>query len=247
MPREPRCRRVSHEPKVNLYKPQGVPCQCLQEVVLKVEELEAIRLKDVLRLEQEECAQKMMVSRPTFQRILNEAHYKVAYALTNGQAIRIEGGNYCLGRGFCRRHGRYMSETDACYQKEDEITYDDAKGGGDMTKIAVCSTGDSPDSQVDERFGRCTCFMIFDRETGQFESVPNTGGDAAHGAGTGATQELINRQVGVVIAQRVGPKAFSVLQQSGIKIFSGAAGKTVEAALRSYEAGELTELTSPNN
>lgn len=66
----------------------------LTEVILSIEELEAIRLKDLLGLEQEACAEKMGVSRPTYHRILSSARAKVADALVNGKAIRVEGGNY---------------------------------------------------------------------------------------------------------------------------------------------------------
>lgn len=114
-------------------------------------------------------------------------------------------------------------------------------------KIAICSTGSSPSSQVDERFGRCACFMIWDPETKEYASLSNTGTESAHGAGTGAVQSLIQNNVGLVLSQRVGPKAFAVLKQAGIKTFSGIAGKTVEDALQSYEAGELKELLTPSN
>jgi predicted DNA-binding protein (UPF0251 family) len=63
---------------------------------LKLEEVEALRLKDLEGLEQEECAARMAVSRPTFQRILLKARSKVADSLINGKGIRIEGGNFTL-------------------------------------------------------------------------------------------------------------------------------------------------------
>ena len=66
----------------------------LEEVRLSIEEAEAIRLKDMEKLEQETCAEKMNISRATFQRVLGAARQKIADALLNGKAIRIEGGNY---------------------------------------------------------------------------------------------------------------------------------------------------------
>ncbi len=66
----------------------------LEEIILSVEELEAIRLKDLEGLEQAEGAERMRVSRPTFQRVLTEARGKIAAALIEGKAIRIEGGNF---------------------------------------------------------------------------------------------------------------------------------------------------------
>ncbi|ABI69382.1 DUF134 domain-containing protein [Syntrophomonas wolfei] len=114
MAREPRCRRVEYMPRVECFKPAGIPLSRLEEVQIKVEELEAIRLKDYLRLEQEDCARRMQVSRPTFQRILVEARAKIAYALSSGRAIRIEGGNYCMGAGYCRRRQREIREGEPC-------------------------------------------------------------------------------------------------------------------------------------
>jgi predicted DNA-binding protein (UPF0251 family) len=94
-------------PQVTLFKPAGVPARLLERVELSVEELEAIRLKDVEGLQQEECAEKMRISRPTFHRVLESARQKVADALINGKAVRIEGGNFALPRQLfrCRQDG----------------------------------------------------------------------------------------------------------------------------------------------
>lgn len=66
----------------------------LEEIQLLVEEAEAIRLKDMEKLEQEQCAERMNISRSTFSRLLDSARQKIADALLNGKAIRIEGGNF---------------------------------------------------------------------------------------------------------------------------------------------------------
>lgn len=96
MPRPPKWRRVEYEPRCTYFKPAGAPKWQLEELILSVEEIEAIRLKDKEGLEQEECAARMQVSRPTFQRILIGARAKLADAIIGGKAIRIEGGNYKL-------------------------------------------------------------------------------------------------------------------------------------------------------
>jgi predicted DNA-binding protein (UPF0251 family) len=74
----------------------------LTENRLTVEEMEAIRLRDLEHLEQEECAQKMDISRPTFQRVLTSARRKIADSLMAGKALRIEGGNFELAFGRFR-------------------------------------------------------------------------------------------------------------------------------------------------
>ncbi len=88
------CRKVKFNPEVTYFKPQGIPLRQLEEVVLNVDEFEAIRLKDLEGLEQEDAAVKMKISRPTFQRLLVSGRKKVAQAIINGKAIKIEGGNY---------------------------------------------------------------------------------------------------------------------------------------------------------
>jgi len=94
MSRPIKWRRVAFIPEVTYFKPAGIPLRVLDEVRLTVEEAEAIRLKDLEGLEQEPGAEKMNISRPTFQRVLSSARQKIAGALLNGKAIRIEGGNF---------------------------------------------------------------------------------------------------------------------------------------------------------
>ena len=96
MPRPVKWRRVAFLPQVNYFKPAGIPLRALEEISLSVEEAEAIRLKDIEGLEQEKCADRMHISRPTFQRVLSAARQKIADALLNGKAIRIEGGNFAM-------------------------------------------------------------------------------------------------------------------------------------------------------
>jgi len=102
MSRPRKCRRVTHLPQVNYFKPAGIPMRVLDEVVLSVEEAEAIRLKDLERLEQEQGAERMNISRPTFQRVLVSGRQKMADALLNGKAIRIEGGSFEIAPGRFR-------------------------------------------------------------------------------------------------------------------------------------------------
>jgi len=96
MPKQPKCRRVEFIPDVTFFKPTGIPLRFLEEVGLSVEEAEAIRLKDIEKLDQEQCAKRMQISRPTFQRVLSSSRQKIADALLNGKAIRIVGGNFEL-------------------------------------------------------------------------------------------------------------------------------------------------------
>ncbi len=62
----------------------------LKTICLTMEEMEAIRLKNVERLSQKEAAVKMNTSQSTFQRIISSAYTKMTEALIEGKAIRIE-------------------------------------------------------------------------------------------------------------------------------------------------------------
>lgn len=250
MARQPKCRHVEFIPPITSFKPAGIPRFCMEEIVLLVEEMEAIRLKDYLGMEQEECAQKMQVSRPTFQRILIEGRAKIAEALIMGKAIRIEGGDYCLGEARCRRRERMGKEMNGCpYLTRGARNADEQQRRPDQVgnNIAICSSGDSMDSMVDGRFGRCPYFILWDREKTEHKALTNMGLDLNRGAGTGLAQELLNQGVGIVICSRIGPKAFTVLNKAGIKIFSSNEGVTVATALEKYQAGELEPLETANN
>jgi predicted DNA-binding protein (UPF0251 family) len=94
MPRPKKIRLIHSLPTAVFYKPQGIPLQRLKGAVLPVEGLEAIRLADGEGLSQQEAAELMGVSRPTFCRILTEARRIVANALSRGWAIRVDGGRF---------------------------------------------------------------------------------------------------------------------------------------------------------
>jgi len=91
MPRPPLNRRVRFNPKVKYFKPQGVPMRRLEVVELTTEEVEALRLKNVVGLDQIEVAKKMDTSQSTFQRILSSAYMKISKAILKGKAIKIIG------------------------------------------------------------------------------------------------------------------------------------------------------------
>ncbi|MDP2864540.1 MAG: DUF134 domain-containing protein [bacterium] len=83
------CRRIRFNPNVTYFKPQGVPMRYLEIIELTTEEAEALRLRNIKDLEQEEAAKKMNTSQSTFQRILSSAYKKITKALIEGKAIKI--------------------------------------------------------------------------------------------------------------------------------------------------------------
>jgi len=86
------CRRVAGEPACAIFKPAGMPMSVLDEVILSMDEFEAIRLADFDGLYHDKAAEQMNVSRQTFGRIIEAARHKVAQVLIKGLALRIEGG-----------------------------------------------------------------------------------------------------------------------------------------------------------
>jgi len=113
MPRPISPREIEEPPQVTWFKPTGIPMRDLEEVVLTFDEIEAIRLADAEGLYQEQVAEQMKISRPTVGRILASARQKIAEALVQGKAIRMDGGTIhirsrgsgkpCRGRGSCPR------------------------------------------------------------------------------------------------------------------------------------------------
>ncbi len=91
-------------PEISHFAPLGhglLP----EEIILTLDEFEAIRLKDLLAMEQEKAAEQMGISQPTFHRLILGARKKVADALVNNKIIKIQGGDYEMiapikGRGF---------------------------------------------------------------------------------------------------------------------------------------------------
>lgn len=110
MPRPRICRWINFTPRVTYFKPAGVRTMDLKEVVLTLEESEAIRLIDFENTEQGEAGKKMKISQPTLSRLLKSARKKISDAIINGKAIKIQGGTYKMvqprGRGLGLGKGR---------------------------------------------------------------------------------------------------------------------------------------------
>ncbi|PID39468.1 MAG: DNA-binding protein [Proteobacteria bacterium] len=104
MPRPKKTRIVSSHPEIAAFVPQDMPIT--GELMLSVEELEAIRLSDVERLDQESAANLMQVSRQTYGRILAAARGIVGQALVSGKALKITGGHYAMRGGGHQRRRR---------------------------------------------------------------------------------------------------------------------------------------------
>lgn len=115
MARPRKWRKVCYLPESNLFGPLDIQIEEDQFIMMPVDQYETIRLIDLEGLTQEECAQQMHIARTTVQRIYSNARKKIAEALVNGKALRIEGGEYKLCNGIrkfcgqenCSGHGRH--------------------------------------------------------------------------------------------------------------------------------------------
>ncbi len=107
-------------------------------------------------------------------------------------------------------------------------------------KVAVSSSGEGKEAEIDDRFGRCSYFVIVDTEKMEYESMENPHTDKAHGVGPQVVQTLSEMEIDAVITGNVGPNAFRTLNSAGIEVYS-AKGKVSEAVEKLKE-GELDQM-----
>lgn len=109
-------------------------------------------------------------------------------------------------------------------------------------KIAISTSGNNLDEQLDVRFGRCKYFMIYDTETKTFNIIENEGQKASGGAGIAAAQQLIDEDIDAIITGSLGPNAFEIINKSGIKAYKSDS-ISIRNAIDKCEKGELEIIT----
>lgn len=114
-------------------------------------------------------------------------------------------------------------------------------------RLAITATGNTLDSDVDQRFGRASRFIVIDRDSGAVEVIDNSGtAELPHGAGIAAVEALVRRHVTVVITGQVGPKAEQGLRAAGIEVRTGASGRCRDAlAALAPELAAVVAATVP--
>ena len=106
--------------------------------------------------------------------------------------------------------------------------------------IAISTTGNELDTPVDLRFGRCKQFIIFDSIDESFKVIDNTQNlNAAQGAGIQSAQTVANSGAEILISGHCGPKAFKVLTQANIKVYT-CKDLTIKESITQFLAGELS-------
>jgi predicted DNA-binding protein (UPF0251 family)/predicted Fe-Mo cluster-binding NifX family protein len=241
-------RRVGFLPQTIRFKPTGIKASSLEEVVLGNDEIEAIRLKDLLGMSQSEAAKEMHISQPTFHRLVLTARQKIADAFVNGKAVRIEGGNISLGEDFsqpCHWRKRWGCKAKSACEVPAE---GDAAGvrKRSAATIAITSTDGTLDGMVDERFGRSRKIIVYDKETQSYVTIDNTTNmNLPQGAGIQTARSVVGTSAQTVISGHFGPNAFAALETAGITAYS-ASDMTVRDALTKLEEGSLTRLAEPD-
>ena len=94
--RRTKIRYIQKMPEIVQFSPRGKPGRP-EEIELKIDEYEAVKLADLQGYDQAEGAAAMGISRPSFGRIVRSAHHVIADALINGKIIRIRTGDIQVG------------------------------------------------------------------------------------------------------------------------------------------------------
>ena len=213
-------RHIDVNPCAVYFKPAGVPVRMLEEVILTLDELESLRLADFDGLYQEQAAEKMHISRPTFSRVVEQARRKVADALIHGKALRLEGGAVVM-KGAQEMQGR--------------------DGKNRTVKIAIpVAEYRGLESEVYGHFGSAPAFALVDAETMSVEAIGNRDHAHVHGA-CSPMKALAGARPDAVIVGGIGMGALMGLREAGIKVFR-AVGGTVADAVRQLKAAELAEM-----
>ncbi|MEA3344619.1 MAG: NifB/NifX family molybdenum-iron cluster-binding protein [Patescibacteria group bacterium] len=111
-------------------------------------------------------------------------------------------------------------------------------------KICITSNDTNLDSLVDSRFGRSLYFVLVEGKK-KIKSIQNKSVNAIRGAGIQAAQIVSDAGAEIIITGNIGPKAFDVLNNAGIKVFQTVDGLKIKEALLAFEKGELKEIKQP--
>ena len=209
MPRPTRSRRIEGYPEHWSFSPDNA--DDAEEVILALDEYEAIRLIDRERLTQEQCAARMGVARTTVTAIYENARAKLAQVIVDGKRLRISGGSYQI----IRHEMRQIIE----------------KGQAAMRIAVTYENG-----EIFQHFGRTEHFKLYDIEDGTItnEQIVETGG-SGHGALAGFLRAA---QVDALICGGIGPGAQMALAEAGVTLYGGVSGNA-DAAAKAFAEGRL--------
>ena len=209
MPRRQRCRWIGSYPDYWEFAPEELAAGA--PVVMTLDEFETIRLLDREGLTQEQCAERMGVSRPTVTAIYDSARKKVAEALVDGKRLQLRGGSY-------RLHGQSAPNI--------------SQKGTNHMRIAVTYEN----GEIFQHFGHTEQFKLYDVANGKIvgEQIVDTNG-SGHGALAGF---LKTAQADALICGGIGMGARNALAEAGITLYGGVTG-SADAAAQALAQGNL--------
>ena len=202
MPRRQRRRWIGGYPDYWEFSPEELAAGA--PVVMTLDEFETIRLLDREGLTQEQCAERMGVSRPTVTAIYDSARKKVAEALVDGKRLQLRGGSYQL-------HGQSAPNI--------------SQKGTNHMRIAVTYEN----GEIFQHFGHTKQFKLYDVADGKIvtEQIVDTNG-SGHGALAGFLKAA---QADALICGGIGMGARNALAEAGITLYGGVTGSADAAAL----------------
>lgn len=216
MARPTRCRRICFEPKYDSFAPCGMGNA--NQVLLTVDEFEAVRLIDYEKRTHEQCARQMAVSRTTVTEMYERARTKIADCIVNGKTLCISGGNYALCDG---------SAAKSCGKKCKKAEHKAETAGERMVERIMKIAVTYENGNVYPHFGHTKQFKVYDIEDGRVTGaqVVDTEGNG-HGALAGM---LAGLHVDTLICGGIGAGAQSALAEAEIRLYGGVSGSADEA------------------
>ena len=217
MPRPTRCRRIAQLPTYRSFSPDEIEPK--EEVILSIDEYEALRLLDGENLTQEECAFRMNIARTTVTAIYDNARKKIADVIVNGKRLLIAGG--------------------CCEYEPVKINQSIMDKRSSSMRIAVTYEN----GEIFQHFGHTEQFKIYDIQDGKIVSqqVIDT-----NGYGHGALAGFLNAvKADVLICGGIGMGAQMALSDAGIRLCAGVSGSADEAA-KAFAEGKLEFGTDAN-
>lgn len=270
MPRPCCLRRISAEIRARSIVSFGEDAQLVQEllagaerIVLRPDEVEALRLADLEGLYQEEAARMMGISRQTFGRILERAHKKVADAIVNGRALTIERAKApCLERPpFAERSDVAADLRDGGSSGEQKQTQDASASLPLQEKTMKIAFISDDGKTISQHFGRAAYYVVLTIEdgkvvqrdqlpklghghfAGQHEEHHGHGSSAGHGFEAGAQERHASMVAPILdcealIAGGMGAGAYASIQSAGIEPIVTDM-QLIDEAAAAYIAGTL--------
>ncbi|QRN86357.1 DUF134 domain-containing protein [Clostridia bacterium] len=200
------------------YMPKGFQDQNPEEVTLRLDEFESMRLVDYEGLSQIQASEEMKISRGTVQRLLVSARFKIVEALLENKSIAINNEIKNI-------------------QLKGENKMD--KRSKDVIRIAMPTTDGIT---VDEHFGHCKSFAVYDMEGNNIVDQKSLT-PPPHAPGV-LPNFLGEHEVDVIITGGMGQMAIRLFKDQNIDVILGASGK-IDETLAEYVGGELVSKGTP--